>query len=245
MENQEEIDWLPDNLRSINVPREPVEWNTLKNWSQEAENVKFFQKFPQMKLLYRCTGLDSIIPELENVSEVFPHSQNLNEKIGIWYGDITQLKVDAIVNAAHPGLCGGGGVDGYIHMIAGEELMEECMTLGGCEMGEAKLTKGHKLPAKYVIHTVGPHNADASVLESCYKSCLNLMLENNFRTIAFPCISTGHYKFPIVDATKIALNSVHQWLEGIDLTKIDLIIFSVFNMRDEAVYNELLPKYYP
>ena len=143
-------------------------------------------------------------------------------------GDITKQKVDAIVNAANKSLLGGGGVDGAIHNAAGPELLTECRTLNGCETGQAKITKGYKLPAKYVIHTVGPiwnggQNNENELLASCYRNCLRLAVDNNIKTIAFPSISTGAYGFPIDRSSKIALNEIFGFLKKhnmIELVKI-------------------------
>lgn len=109
---------------------------------------------------------------------------------------------------------GGGGVNGYIHNVAGPDLLRECISLGGCEFGEAKLTKGYKLPAKFIIHTVGPskNNKNPDLLKKCYVNSLNLAKENHIRSLAFPCISTGNYEFPPTEAAKIALNAVRLWL---------------------------------
>ena len=153
------------------------------------------------------------------------------DKIEIHQGDITQLKVDAIVNAANTTLLGGGGVDGAIHRAAGLELLEECKALNGCKTGEAKITKGYELPAKYVIHTVGPvwsggyHN-EPELLADCYKNCLQLAVENKVETIAFPAISTGVYRFPIEKATAIAVEETKKFLEKND--DLDKVVFVCF-----------------
>jgi O-acetyl-ADP-ribose deacetylase (regulator of RNase III) len=140
------------------------------------------------------------------------------ERIEILQGDITKLAVDAIVNAANSSLLGGGGVDGAIHAAAGRELLEECRTLGGCPAGEAKLTKGYKLPARFVIHTVGPvwHGGDAGeedLLARCYRNSLKLAEHQGLHTIAFPSISTGAFGFPVEKASRIALAEIRKFLE--------------------------------
>jgi O-acetyl-ADP-ribose deacetylase (regulator of RNase III) len=140
------------------------------------------------------------------------------DRLEIIEGDITKLAVDAIVNAANKSLLGGGGVDGAIHKAAGPRLLEECMELNGCATGEAKLTGGYNLPAKYVIHTVGPvwHGGDKhedELLASCYRNSLSLAWKNGIRTIAFPSISTGAYGFPVARACRIALREIKAFLE--------------------------------
>ena len=155
----------------------------------------------------------------------------LQERIQVVEGDITKQTVDAIVNAANTTLLGGGGVDGAIHRGAGPELLEECRKLGGCATGEAKITKGYRLPAKWVIHTVGPvwHGGDrneAELLASCYRSCFALAQQKGVRTIAFPSISTGAYGFPMDRAARIAIREANQAFERNNLlTKVLLVCF--------------------
>ena len=149
-------------------------------------------------------------------------------KIDIVRGDITKLEVDAIVNAANTTLLGGGGVDGAIHRGAGPELLAECRALGGCEPGEAKITRGYRLPARFVIHTVGPiwhggKHEEAEILANCYRNSLRLTAENGIKTIAFPAISCGVYGYPIPEAAQIALKTTREFLASED--KIDRVIF--------------------
>ena len=151
--------------------------------------------------------------------------------INVIQGDITQLEVDAIVNAANKSLLGGSGVDGAIHRAAGPELLEECKTLDGCETGEAKLTKAYNLKARYVIHTVGPvwnggTRREDQLLENCYQNSLQLANEKGLKSVAFPAISTGVYRFPIDRACRIALESLRDYLKSDDsLNKIYLVCF--------------------
>lgn len=160
-------------------------------------------------------------------------------KIQIDLGDITRLDCDAIVNAANKTLLGGGGVDGAIHRAAGRELLTECRTLGGCNTGEAKITKGYKLKAKYVIHTVGPiysgKSSDAADLANCYKNSLDLARKHDIHSIAFPAISTGVYHYPLEEATRIALTTIDNWLKANADYDIE-VIFSCFDKRTYNVY---------
>ena len=157
-------------------------------------------------------------------------------------GDITKQETDAVVNAANKRLAPGGGVAGAIHREAGPRLWEECKKIGGCETGEAKITKGYKLPASYVIHTVGPvysnSNRDAEKLASCYKKCLRLAKDNNIKRISFPSLSTGYFGYPVDKAAEIALKTVIDELR--DNQKIELIRFVLYDSNTLKVYEKTL-----
>lgn len=175
------------------------------------------------------------------------NSTGLRSRIHLWRGDITKLKIDAIVNAANTSLLGGGGVDGAIHAAAGWELLEECEKLDGCETGGAKITKGYQLPAKHVIHAVGPMfrnpKSDKEKLSSCYKTSLNLLAEHNLKSIAFPCISTGIFGYPNKDAAQVALETVKKWMyENPD--KVEAVIFCLFLHKDVCIYEKQIKKYF-
>ncbi len=169
--------------------------------------------------------------------------KNTDEKIDIVRGDITKLDVDAIVNAANTTLLGGGGVDGAIHRAAGPELLAECKTLGGCQPGEAKITRGYRLAARFVIHTVGPvwrggKQREAETLATCYQSSLHLAVENGIKTIAFPAISCGAYGYPIPDAAQIAVKTTRDFLATED--KIDKVTFVLWSEDIYDAYRQLL-----
>ncbi|MFA7114914.1 MAG: O-acetyl-ADP-ribose deacetylase [Candidatus Omnitrophota bacterium] len=164
----------------------------------------------------------------------------MKTKIEIVKGDITKIEVEAIVNAANTSLLGGGGVDGAIHRAAGPQLLSECRTLNGCDTGQAKITKGYKLPAGHVIHTVGPvwrggTGREEQLLVSCYRNCFKLVGEHALKSIAFPSVSTGVYRFPIEKASFIALNESKAFLND-NSHVIDKIIFVLFSESDLQVY---------
>lgn len=164
-------------------------------------------------------------------------------QIEIVQGDITKLDLDAIVNAANTTLLGGGGVDGAIHRTAGSELLAECRTLGGCQAGEAKITRGYRLAARFVIHTVGPvwrggKHGEPETLANCYRNSLQLAVENGIKTIAFPAISCGAYGYPISDAARIAVKATRDFLASKD--RIDKVIFALWDGDSYDAYSQLL-----
>lgn len=164
------------------------------------------------------------------------------DRIQILQGDITTLQVDAIVNAANSSLLGGGGVDGAIHRAAGPELLAECKTIGGCPVGEARITRGYQLPARFVIHTVGPvysgSQKDAVLLAGCYQNCLSLAVRYHIKTIAFPAISCGVYGYPIEKACKIAMDTSMAFLN--ENPVIQGISFILFSDKDFNIYKACL-----
>ena len=197
-------------LRTIPVPRSTsIEVARIATMSKNLDAASLTR-------LYRANVL-----EASTETDLPDPNQNLNNKIYILReSDITKLKVDAIVNAANTWLLGGGGVDGAIHAAAGPGLKEECRALNGCDTGDAKMTSGHNLPAKNVIHAVGPvytkkmGDKNEELLASCYHKSMQLALDNNCRSIAFPCISTGVYDYPGDDASSVALDTVGEFLLG-------------------------------
>ncbi len=169
----------------------------------------------------------------------------MRKRLTIYEGDLTKLPVDAIVNAANNTLLGGGGVDGAIHEAAGIKLLEECKTIGGCPTGEARLTKGYDLPARWVIHTVGPvwqggSFNEATLLEDCYRNSLNIAEEHMFKKIAFPSISTGIYGYPVEQAAAIAVNVCKFFLGSAEI--IEEIIFVCFDKLTADIYRDLVGK---
>lgn len=164
-------------------------------------------------------------------------------RMAVEVGDITTLDVDAVVNAANTSLLGGGGVDGAIHRAAGRELLAECKTLGGCPTGEAKITGGYNLPARHVIHTVGPVYRDGTrgepgLLRNCYVNSLQLAQQHQLDAIAFPCISTGVYHYPRREACEIAVRTTSEWLEAHEFPH--RVIFCCFSEADGELYRERL-----
>ncbi|SRR6056297_1953386 len=165
-------------------------------------------------------------------------------KIFLYQGDITQVKADAVVNAANRSLLGGGGVDGAIHRAAGPELKEECRKLGGCRTGEAKITQGYDLPASYVIHTVGPvygreDGREEELLASCYKESLKLAERYGLKSIAFPGLSTGAFAYPKRKAFRVAVRTIKDFLDR-EASAVEKVILVAFTAEDIAIYKEIL-----
>jgi len=179
-------------------------------------------------------------------------SASLNSRVGLIRADITTLQLPngAIVNAANSRLLGGGGVDGAIHRAAGPDLVKECQTLGGAGTGEAKITDAYRLPCKKVIHAVGPvfgtrGEDSAALLASCYKTSLELAVENKLSAIAFSAISTGVYGYPSAPAADVAIKTVRDFLESEKGNSLKLVVFCNFEMKDVNAYNGILPAYFP
>ena len=208
-------------------------------------SIKTLAEIPTLTSLYRSSHLRSATKPLAKPST------SINDRVGLIRGDITKLKVDAIVNAANKSLLGGGGVDGAIHRAAGPSLLDECRALDGCETGGAKITKGYDLPAKHVIHTVGPVYSSGKAdlaeaqLTSCYETSLKVAVENGLGSVAFSAISTGIYGYPSDDAAQVACQTVRKFLETDDGKKLERVVFVTFVQKDVAAYDEWLPKYFP
>ncbi|KAM4041740.1 ADP-ribose glycohydrolase MACROD2 isoform 2-T2 [Anomaloglossus baeobatrachus] len=224
-------------------------------WREEKERLLGMSQTDRRKELYKdyipLDNIQSLLKEQQNYASEDENKtmSSLCDKVSLYKGDITQLEVDAIVNAANSSLLGGGGVDGCIHRASGPFLSAECRTLRGCETGKAKITCAYELPAKYVIHTVGPiargqlSDFHKENLAKCYESSLALVKENNIRSIAFPCISTGIYGFPNDPAAIIALTTTKEWLKK-NREEIDRIIFCVFLDTDYKIYKKKLNEFF-
>lgn len=210
---------------------------TKNNPIQKNENLNFKGGFDKIQDSFEMKER----PEMPVYMTTFKNANGEDVLVEVIKGDITKLNVDAIVNAAKNSLLGGGGVDGAIHRAAGPELLEECKKLNGCETGDAKITDGYNLPAKHVIHTVGPdcriqkEGTDES-LKSCYNRSLEVAAENDVKSIAFPAISCGIYAFPLERATEIAVNTTKEFINN-DESGIQKVIFTAF---DDKTANEYI-----
>jgi O-acetyl-ADP-ribose deacetylase len=201
--------------------------------------VKSLAQIPTLTRLYE-------LGSLKPASAVSQPSPTANDSVGLIRGDITKLSLDAIVNAANNSLLGGGGVDGAIHRGAGPDLVAECRTLDGCETGQAKMTAGYELPARHVIHTVGPvyfqigPDRSEKLLTSCYDESLKVAKDNGLKSLAFSGISTGVYGSPSRDAAEVACRTVRRFLDANE-GKLDRVVFVTFEQKDVDAYNEMLP----
>jgi O-acetyl-ADP-ribose deacetylase (regulator of RNase III) len=217
--------------------------STSRKPSPPPKMVVTLDDIPTLTALYQDK---TIVPGTNTVSK-YEASTALNDKISVIKKDITTLAVDSIVNAANNSLLGGGGVDGAIHRAAGPELYDECETLDGCDTGSAKITDGYELPSKKVIHAVGPiywkegKTASAALLAGCYRTSLELAVENDCRSIAFSALSTGVYGYPSGEASLVALETVRKFLEEEKADKLDRVIFCNFLEKDETAYFENIP----
>ena len=197
-------------------------------------------EIPTIALLYKLGILQPItLPTTKIPNETY------NNKIALISNDITVLQINAIVNAANPSLLGGSGVDGAIHQAAGPGLRKECSTLNGCATGSAKITNGHKLPCEKVIHAVGPvysnHRDPAALLKGCYRTSLELAVENGLKSIAFSSLSTGVYGFPHEEAAEAALGEVRRFLDSGKGDGLEKVVFCTFTAKDEAAYQKMIP----
>ena len=204
-------------------------------------------ELPTLSLLYKLNRIPTDSDGAETASR-YPSNASYNDKISVIRQDITTLEVGAIVNAANNSLLGGGGVDGAIHRAAGPGLYDECETLDGCETGSAKITGGHELPAKKVIHAVGPiywktkkEGQHTALLSGCYRTSLELAKENGLKSIAFSALSTGVYGYPSGEASEVALETVRKFLDEGKGDEMERIIFCNFMQKDEDAYFENIP----
>ena len=233
------------NLSTLNA--EEYEERVIKMGAILMKDLTSWKSLPIRRSTLAAITFSSIKEKVRNVC--FPVNVkcpelDLSHKVAIFEGDITKLASDSIVNAANESLLGGGGIDGAIHRAAGPLLLEECRTLGGCGTGEAKITSGYDLPAKNVIHTVGPRGEYPDKLKAAYENSLKLMLKHNLKHIAFPCISTGVFGYPGEKAAKVALTTVREFLVE-HHEKVDKIIFCLFLEKDVKIYYQNLELFFP
>mmetsp|Transcript_15493 Transcript_15493/g.60589 ORF Transcript_15493/g.60589 Transcript_15493/m.60589 type:complete len:285 (+) Transcript_15493:44-898(+) len=202
------------------------------------------EAWPRYYALRRLLGRGAFPPEGD--LPVDEAASAVASKVALWQGNITRLEVDAVQNAANESLLGGGGIDGAIHRGAGPSLLKETSQLGGCPTGDAKISRGYNLPAKYVVHTVGPVGEKADLLTSCYKRTLDVAKENGIRSIALCGVSTGVYGYPVQAACPVALLAVRDWLlSGDNAEAVDLVIFVQFLVREVEAYEHFMPLVFP
>ena len=240
--------------------------STLPRWAESCGEFQVLFKFPHLQKHWELAidkleeedkkNLDQLSKEVANETAAFDVDTRelietkLHHKILLHSGDITDLEVDVIVNASNVMLSTGSGVNGFIHSRAGPELLAECQTIGVCDVGEAVLTKGYDLPAKHVIHTVGPQGQELGreeALADCYKSSLRIAKRSKLRTIAFCCISTGVSGYSCVEAANTAISTVRSWLLELEGNRdaVDAIVFVVRKADDHESYAKLLSSFFP
>lgn len=231
----------------VNLNSAEGDWKKIKAFLLSLEDKRPYyrtSKYTQLEDIPLWT------PTAGSEQNKYPRNAKLDKKVSVFSGDITTLEIDAIVNAANNSLLGGGGVDGAIHRAAGPLLKKECASLNGCETGQAKITCAYGLPAKYVVHTVGPiaqgqvGEAEKKALRSCYRNSLQTATDSGARSVAFPCISTGIYGYPPEQAVHEALATVRDFLDE-HHEKLDRVIFCVFLPTDRDLYLHNLPLYFP
>ncbi|OJD32164.1 a1pp-domain-containing protein [Diplodia corticola] len=220
-----------------------------------ASKIVPLADIPTLAALYASKKLTPPSSPTAGAAALPPPNAAHNARISLIRTDITTLRVDAIVNAANESLLGGGGVDGAIHCAAGPDLRDECETLDGCATGSAKITKGYELPARHVIHAVGPiywvakrrggAGEPERLLRGCYRRALELARENGCRSLAFSALSTGAYGYPSGDAAETAVGEVRRWLDEDEEGGLERIVFCNFLEKDESEYLRVLPKYFP
>lgn len=229
-------------VRTTNRVHYHLSFFMLKGARRAMAAVQDASEIPSLNLLYKVKKLGQ-----EASAPAAGASPIHNDRIALHHGDITRLRVDAIVNAANKSLLGGGGVDGAIHRAAGRGLLAECRTLNGCETGSAKITDAYNLPCRKVIHTVGPvyneldPDGSKRALRSCYQKSLQVAVQNSLKSIAFSGISTGIYGYPSNDACAVACDTIKKFLDGEDGKKLDKIVFVTFEDKDAHAYKHTLP----
>eukprot|EP01114_Cavostelium_apophysatum_P008033 TRINITY_DN2028_c0_g1_i2.p1 TRINITY_DN2028_c0_g1~~TRINITY_DN2028_c0_g1_i2.p1 ORF type:complete len:666 (+),score=193.61 TRINITY_DN2028_c0_g1_i2:40-1998(+) len=229
-----------------NSTRNPL-WIEEEQLGLEARRKRYKAKsVTELKDIESWSSYSKRLTPKNQASPNFDVSEEINQKVSLWSGDITALELDAIVNAANESLLGGGGVDGAIHRAAGPKLLQECKTLHGCPTGETKTTRGYNLPAKYILHTVGPLDENPEKLESCYSTCLQQLLTHKIKSVAFCGVSTGIFGFPLEPASRIALKTVRQWLESEEnRDAVDRIVFVNYLTKEKDCYERLMFEYFP
>ncbi|CAK1546837.1 unnamed protein product [Leptosia nina] len=236
--------WMIEKNRILSLPIEEK-----RKLYKSSDYITVNQVDPWCNYVVRNKDVEDKKHNLEDLNEFRKiklnqeQNKSLAERVSLFRGDITKLEIDAIVNAANSRLRAGGGVDGAIHKAAGPLLQDECNSIGGCQTGDAQITGGYDLPAKYVIHTVGPQDGSAQKLQSCYEKSLSFQQQYRLSSIAFPCISTGIYGFPNRLAAHIALRTARKFLESNQ--DVQRIIFCTFMPIDVEIYETLMQMYFP